>query len=294
MEFYNEGLLPNGLPEIIAQMVPHDISLCTKVIGHRRKWMELWKTGFAVTGHAYYDNMTESFCIGLYPTVCCHYALGNRYDPSNRYAGTTSFQLWMAMLDLALHEIGHLAVGHISKDNMYRYGHIYHSNLAREGQADRWKDHALAKILRVSPRLGQPPGHLTGYAGVLAHRVRQRGMNMTERCNQYVLDEFRAMKCDAQVPLWEIIDRLTDWSAFYDYCAQHGIDSASKPPQWVQLLACYKRRVRRDIHRVAKQMGITRYAPSKRPGYRFLMFNAAEAQAVSSALRGRQWPIGPR
>ena len=293
MEFYNERLLPKGLPEIIAQMVPHDIYPTTKVIAYHRKCREPWQRGFGVAGQTYYDNLTDSFRIDLYPTVCCHYGLTSRYSCFSTYPGTTSFRLWAAMLGVALHEIGHLAMGHLSKDDLNCYQDAYHMYFIDEPQANRWKDYALAKILTVSPRLGQPSGHLTGYPGVIAHRICERGVNMTERCSRYVLDEFRAMKCDAQVPLWEIIDRLIDWRAFYDYCKQHRIDTASKSPQKVQLLACCKRRVRRDIHRVAKQMGITRYAPSKRPGYRFLMFNAAEAQAVSSALRGRQWPIGP-
>jgi hypothetical protein len=32
MEFHNVKLLPRGLPEIIAQLVPYEIHACTKVI----------------------------------------------------------------------------------------------------------------------------------------------------------------------------------------------------------------------------------------------------------------------
>ncbi len=123
MEFYNERLLSKGLPEMIAQMVPHDIYPSTKVIAHRRNWMKPGKTSSVVQGHAYYDNLTGSFCIGLYPIACCHHALLSRLGYSGGYPGTTSY----SALD------GYARSGpprdrasgdcHTSKDDLYRYGH---------------------------------------------------------------------------------------------------------------------------------------------------------------------------
>ena len=103
MEFHNPKLLPKGLHEIIAAFVPYDIYPETKVIAYPRKGMGSAR-GKGYLGCAGYNDLTYSYEICLYPTMCC----SNRGN-IHIYPGTPSFQLWMALLSVALHEIGHLA-----------------------------------------------------------------------------------------------------------------------------------------------------------------------------------------
>ena len=81
----------------------------------------------------------------------------------------------MAFLEVALHEIGHLATRHLYEDLPHYTEIHFESYLYVEDLANRWRDQALAKILQVDPRLGQPSGALTDYPGVKAYELRNRG-----------------------------------------------------------------------------------------------------------------------
>lgn len=162
MEFHNAKLLPRGLPEIIAAVVPYDIYPDTKVIAYHRKGMGERPGSLGYVG---YDTLTFSFHIGLYPTKCCSYG-------GHRYRGIPSFKFWMAMLSTALHEVGHLATRHLYIDLPDNADEDYDTYWYIEDLADKWRDEAFARILRVDPRLGQAPGALTGYPGALAYRIR--------------------------------------------------------------------------------------------------------------------------
>jgi len=95
------------------------------------------------------------------------------------------------------------------------------------------------------------------------------------------ITEWRAMQCDAQITLKDIVHRLANYQAF--------------PPdleydQYQKIQKLYDSHIRRDIHKVAGELGITRYYVNQK-GHKYLMFNIGEAEAVYSALQGKQWPI---
>ena len=270
MEFHNVKLLPRGLPEIIAQLVPYEIYPDTKVIAYPRKGRGPPSVRYHCLGYAGYDSLTFSFRIGLYPTMCCS-------NGGRRYVGTYSFELWMSMLSTAIHEIGHLATRQL-------YCDLFYSNHSYDGTywyverlADDWMNDAMARILQVDPRLGQPPGALTGYPGILAYKLRKNGGKPWDGFNPYRMAEWHGLRCDGQVTVGDIAFKviLNLLRSTWD------IEEKSQ--------ARLKRLVRDQVHRAANNLGIQRSAFSSN-GRRYLMFNAGEAEAVYQSLvdnRGR-------
>jgi len=258
MEFHNVKLLPKGLPEIIAQLVPYDIYSDTKVIVYPRKWMGPNDSSGGL-GYAGYDRLTFSFHIGLYPTMCC-----SNGGHGRGYPGTFSFQLWMGMLRTAIHEIGHLATRELYY-GMPHYNYEAHSYV--ESLADEWADCAMARILRDNPRLGQPPGALTGYPGVLAYQFRTNRGRPWGKHNPDRIAEQHGLRCGGQVSMGAVA-----------FCAM-GRLSGSIFDLDDKSTVNLRRVVRRLVHRAANTLGIQRYAFSSN-GRRYLMFNAGEAEAV--------------
>lgn len=268
MEFHNAKLLPKGLHEIIANLVPYDIYPNTKVIVYRRKWIR------GVAGIAGYDGMTQSYYIGLYPTVLSFYV-------GNGGIGTYSFNLWFSYLKTALHEIGHLAtyaliqnipcrIGSFGKSVRSMRDYIYVEKLA-----DNWRDQALVRILQVSPRLGQLLGALTGYPGINAYRLRNWGKPFNNgKHNYYRQAEWRGLGCGGQITIGDIIHE------FYYKWWGYNLDKNDRVKIEAQL--------RREIHRVAKIIGIDRFFINKN-GRRYLMFNVREAEAIYQQLLSYKW-----
>lgn len=262
MEFHAVKLLPRGLPEIIAQLVPYDIYPDTKVIAYSRKWMGPRGYGGHCLGYAGYDSLTDSFHIGLYPTMCC--STGG-HGPG--YPGTFSFQLWMGMLGTAIHEIGHLATSELYDGIQHEAEHHYEAYCYVENLANEWKNCALARVLRVDPRLGQPPGALTGYPGILAYQFRGNDGKPWDGNNPHRIAEWRGLRCGGQATIGDIT---------------FGAILHLLPPTWEmedKSRARLKRIVRNQVHRAADDLGIQRCAFSSN-GRRYLMFNAGEAEAV--------------
>lgn len=248
MEFHNVKLLPRGLPEIMAQLVPYDIYPDTKVIVYPRKQRR------GLQGQAGCDG--ESYLIKLYPTVITLY--------HSTHEGTISFSLWLGFLRVALHEIGHHATRLLWQDLPENYSHYSAAHFYIEKLADNWMDQALARILRVDPRLGQPPGFITGYPGVEAHRWRKSLPVVHHRR----LADFRGFRCGGQVTLGVVAS----------HAKVHLLGSGIwdlEPESRARL----ERIVKNQVHRAASSLGIRRYAFSTN-GRRYLMFNAGEAEAV--------------
>ncbi len=268
MDFYNAKLLPKGLPEIMVQLVPDDIYPDTKVIAYPNKWIApLGHRGRGLLGYVHYVNLTDSYHIGLYPTMCCS-------NGGHQYPGTFSFRLWMAMLHTALHEIGHLATRALY-DGLPDNPEV---DLYVESLADKWATDALARILRADPRLGQPTGALTGYPGVLAYKMRTWGDPKDGRPYKDRIEsimEWRAFHCGAQITIGDIVSKLIH------FLEVPGRDELGEE-KWLTVRAS----LRRLVHQAARRLGIERFYVKR--GRQYLMFNAGEAEAVYGWLVSRK------
>lgn len=267
MEFYNVKLLPKGLPEIIATFVPYDIYPETKIIACPRKERR------GVLGSAGYGDVAEGYYIILYPTMIAFHW--------QRSIGTYSFRLWMDFLQVALHEIAHLATRHLYEDLPHDTETDFESYLYVEDLANSWRDQALARILQVDPRLGQPSGALTGYPGIKAYELRNRGKPWNNQGNNYYrIAEWRGLGCDGQIPMSDIALALCP-----ELFPPRVLDEDESPP--VPLMRA-RAKLYRAIHQGAKALGICRFYTNKN-GRRYLMFNVAEAEAVYKRLLPYKW-----
>lgn len=259
MEFHNPKLLPKGLPEIIAQLVPYEIYPDTKVIAYPRKL----ERGLA--GRASCDG--QSYWVKLFPIVISFHHSADK--------GTISFSLWLGCLRTALHEIGHLATRRFWLDLPTHYSDYSAAHFYVEKLADRWADQAMARILRVDPRLGQPPGALTGYPGMVAYRLRNCGRPWNgEYYYPRVLD-WRGLGCNGQIAPNHIADKFISSCNLYTTRGNDDIDWQTE----YKLRLAFGRILRHEISKAARDLGIERYFVNKN-GRRYLMFNVGEAEAV--------------
>lgn len=195
MEFHNAKLLPKGLPEIMVQFMPDCVYDDMKVIVSPEKE----KPG--LRGQAHFET-GRSF-IRLWPTIMAFF--------KETRIGTYSFRLWHSFLHTALHEIGHFATADLyDVDDEAKYEHNYDFHSYVEKLANDWSDRAMARLLAVNPRLGQPEGRLTGYPGILAYEYRkfsQETINKerSDRSPHYDrILEWRGMKCNGQITMTDI------------------------------------------------------------------------------------------
>lgn len=249
MEFHNEGLLPNGLPELMCQIMPYDAYPSCKVIGVPANAKK----------QVYGDNHTPLGAVNCndYPvTTVLLFSSLIAFHPHG--PGTYSFRLWRGFLDIALHEIGHIATFELwSNITSQQYHNCRHSYFYVEDLANQWRDDALHRIARDNPRLGQPRGALKGYPGVMAYRRRSGDFRVI---NKERIAEWRALKCDAQLTVGDVTSAILKRDP-YDYQVY------DKP--WLTVL----------VHKVAESLGIRRYFVN-RNGRRYLMFNCGEASKI--------------
>ena len=241
----NVKLLPRGLPEIIAQLAPYDIYPDTKVIACPRK------EPHGDRGEVYYDG--ANYRVKIFPDA---YLAIFGLHPLD---GTLSFALWSSFLKTALHELGHLATRPIWLD--MRSDYLPYPHWYVEEAAERWAGQAMARILSVDPRLGQPPGFITGYAGIKAYEWLNSWPDFKK------LEEFRGLRCGGQVTIGVVASQAI---------------SHLLGPTWEmedKSRARLERIARDQVHRAANNLGIQRYAFSAN-GRRYLMFNVGEAEAV--------------
>lgn len=269
MEFHNATLLPKGLPEIMAKFVPDKFYDHTKVIAFHRRGTS------KDLGYLRADHMTQSYHIGLYPTLCCSGA-GRR---ETSVTGVYSFKLWSALLCTALHEIGHLTYNCVTLGiPAYQYSHLGPARWYVERLADAWMRDALGRLVRDDPRLGQPMEALTGYPGVLAYRCRNFGRPWNGDTSSYGrINEWRALKSGGQVTMYDIVCSI-DPSAYH----------SQQPTDLKRRAQLY-----RLVHEASTSVGVTRFFVNKN-GRRYRMFNVAEAEAVWQwLLKNKQkWGLG--
>lgn len=195
MEFYNEKLLPRGLPELIYQVTPDSILKKLKVITYPRKERKgiLGCCGGNGTNHI----------IKLYPTVIMRHSGGH---------GVLSFQYWKEFLEITLHEIGH-AVDHENNPDRYNISEGMYKNDFRtrsyiEEIANNWQNQMIEKIAFRDPRLGQPIGFIGGLPGI--YIMRDKDDNYKSR------DNYRAYRVGGQYTLTNLVNiacsNFNDWN----------------------------------------------------------------------------------
>jgi hypothetical protein len=259
MEWHGEKMLPRGLPELVYQITPHWVLRDLKVIVFPNKGP--LKRG--IWGRCREANGRR--VINLYPTVI----LTHTYNKDN--IGVLSFRFWLGILEVMLHEIGHLVTNqNLVGYSMERYQKEigYYSYV--ETSADIWKDQMLQRIADRHPRMGQPEGWIGGLPGIYISRYSKYTMKYQDDNisteNQRHIEDIRAYRCGGQLALTHVTTKflhLFDTNAF----AMRNIE----------------KRLRRIVKSIAPGLGIHRHYID-RAGRKHLFFNVGEVNRVIEEL----------
>ena len=257
MEFHRPDLIPDGLPELIYEVTPPRLKSRLKVIACPD--MELVEhsvdmgngthriTLMGTAGRAHADASLSTIVLYSHSIV--------RWEPA--LLGTAMFRYWMAFLNVALHEIGHLnnALEGDGSFQAERYAIDPRYRERAECRANAWKQEVLDRIARDSARLGQPyePGldidqlsRCPFNCSLSPRRLIRRG-------------EYMASLCGGQMTVSDIISNLA---------RQLGVDTDAWYGRLYGLLK-----------RTARTLGINRFHTHE-TGRRYRFFSYAEAQSV--------------
>lgn len=194
MEWFGEKMLPNGLPNLIYQIVPAWLSRKLKIVTHSRKAKRGLKGQIG-----YHDG---SYRMNLYPTVVLFHARG---------PGVLAFQYWRAVLKTFLHEIGHVMTADKYRNiREWQYKQIDNVYLYVEQLADNWCYETMDKIGQRHPRLGQPKGWIGGLSGayILDTLKRIKRENKYPKYKVKSIQNYRAYTCGGQLSLSDLVDEI--------------------------------------------------------------------------------------
>ena len=155
--FYKDTLVPSELCRLFYQAVPAQYHVPVRF--HTRFPPEREERTRGSLGMVNFGRPPGDTYIDIYLTSIGVYGWGKYQTPSTG--------LWHLLLNVCLHEFGHVATQpEVSwwEQPEYKAEPLGRAHRHIEQLADRWKDRIIAGILRDDPRLGQPQ-RLTGYFG---------------------------------------------------------------------------------------------------------------------------------
>ncbi len=172
IKFYKDNLVPPELCRMLYEVVPkeHHVPVCF----HNRRRKHLYgESGFYPLGSVAVPRYKKPspIDINLNPLYEVGHTCSRRRESYSALAPSSA--LWRLLVEVCLHEFGHVAaqkklVG-MNRREYLGYGRVYD---ATEGLADEWRDRRIARILELDPRLGQPR-HISGYLGARLIRWRE-------------------------------------------------------------------------------------------------------------------------
>lgn len=165
IEFYKDNLVPPELCRILCEVVPKKHHVPVRFYNQRQKHL-YGELGPYPLGSVKIPRRKKpsAIDINLNPIYEAGCTCSRTRESYAAYSPTSA--LWRLLLEVCLHEFGHVAtkeVAHKMNQHEYhrRYSRVYK---ATEELAEEWKDRRIERILRVDPRLGQPK-YISGYLG---------------------------------------------------------------------------------------------------------------------------------
>jgi hypothetical protein len=163
INFYNDHLAPPELCRMLHEVVPSRYHLPLRF--HNRRQNHIYgERGRVPCGALFFKGNGRDpshIDINLNPI----YGESWRH-PTYRCAPSTA--LWYGLLEVCLHEFGHVATRkQVLRMNRHEYSAEFYRGrvfYATEHLAREWQEQNFEKILRDDPRLGQP-AYIRGYFG---------------------------------------------------------------------------------------------------------------------------------
>ncbi len=162
IEFYKDNLVPFELCRLLYEAVPKEYHVPVRFHNQRRKHLYR-ESGIYPAGSVRIPRHKKPSPIDINLNPIYEFKEKTEHSFS---ALAPSAALWRLLVEVCLHEFGHVA----TKEKMFRMNqHEYHAGDGRvydatERLADQWRDHRIARVLKVDPRLGQPT-YMSGYLG---------------------------------------------------------------------------------------------------------------------------------
>ncbi|MDP9456819.1 MAG: hypothetical protein M3Q60_13825 [Actinomycetota bacterium] len=165
IEFYKDNLVPPELCRMLYEAVPKEHHVPVRFHNRRRKDV-YGESGHYPAGSVGVKRRKKPSHIDINLNPIYEAGQGRSKGRESFSALAPSSALWRLLVEICLHEFGHVA----TKEEMFRMNQheYYHGDGsvydATERLADEWRDHRIAKILKIDPRLGQPR-YMSGYLG---------------------------------------------------------------------------------------------------------------------------------
>ena len=213
IRFYKGNLVPPELCHMLYEVVPKKYHVPVRF--HNRRQKDLHKeSGHYPLGsvNLMRNKKPPLIDINLNPI----YEVVSWRGVDSRQPIAPSSALWELLVEVCLHEFGHVAtrraslkMNHHEYPAEYGYGKVYK---ATEQLADDWRCHRIESILRVDPRLGQPP-YITGYLGARLLRWRERAKD-SPGCYPYIMER-RCQMTGGQLTAGDVLRKLNVEPSYY-------------------------------------------------------------------------------
>ncbi len=212
IEYHGDRLVPPELCRLLYRLVPKDHHVPVRFHNRRRKdvhgEMKRLPLGTCYFKHRRRPSHID---INLNPI---YKASWYRHYP---YTWSPSAFVWRMLLEVCLHEFGHVATSDTAlKMNQHEYhgeyGRVYE---ATERLADEWMERRLSRYLADDPRMGQPR-YITGYLGARLLEVRSHAEGKRSgRLYSAYIKETRCRKTGAQLSAGNVLMELKVDPCYY-------------------------------------------------------------------------------
>ena len=207
IEFYKDNLVPPELCRLLYQVAPKKYHVPVRFHNRRKKDVHGYRGRLPLgTLNTKHGKEPLHIDINLNPI---YGSLGWRKVDSPEPIAPSS-AIWRLLLEVCLHEFGHVATNQAAlKMNYHEYHAKYgHGRVYKftEQLADDWRDRQIERILRIDSRLGQPL-YITGYFGARLLRWREWAKDWPG-CYPYIMER-RCQRTGGQLTTGDVLRRLS-------------------------------------------------------------------------------------
>lgn len=210
IEFHKDNLVPARLCRLLHEVVPKRYHVPVRF--HNRRIRD-----YGGGSYPYGTLYSKGGVRPAYIDINLNPIYSSREPATRGFAPSTA--LWRLLLEVCLHEFGHVAtMERILKMNRHEHHALYgHGRVYRitEHLADEWRDRRITRILEADPRLEQPR-YMTGYFGA---RLAQWGAYAEEQKKGGALSGFvkerRCQRTGGQLSSGDVLGLLDADPYFY-------------------------------------------------------------------------------
>ena len=197
--FHNDHLVAPELCKLLYDAVPVEFHLPVVFTAHGEAYPDRRSPGKLPTLGTCYLAQAE-------PVVGIH--LQSIFYHGLRHCYSRDASLWYTLVEVCLHEFGHIATINSFCGQSQRYDEDWQFRGVVERTADAWKAERLAAILHIDRDLRQPRRLGAYLDGRLVKMLAQQMKRPRHNQNHKTMADYRARKCGGQLTTGEVAERL--------------------------------------------------------------------------------------